>query len=210
MPTNPVRIVDAWNGWYHVNGNTYGTWIRGDERGWRARHHREHVEGDYKNPPPPDAHRAVRAFSHAAMDEPVRLSPAARARACAVMVESLRIDCAEPIACAIDDHHYHIIARFRLPTGAVRLARMPRTRHQPIYALIREIVGRAKSRAARALSREGLAAEGGVWAKRCKITPIADRSHQVTAFRYIAAHARRGASAWTLPRDRASAGSSSD
>src|SRR5215207_7998564 len=42
-----------WCDWYHVMGNTYGTWLPGDPRGFRTRHHREHVEGDYKNPPPP-------------------------------------------------------------------------------------------------------------------------------------------------------------
>src|SRR5438132_1090306 len=42
----------AWNGWYHCTASTYGTWLRGDPRGWRARHHREHVLGDYRSPPP--------------------------------------------------------------------------------------------------------------------------------------------------------------
>ena len=43
----------AWNGWYHVTANTYGTWLRGDPRGWRERHHRKHVEGDYQTRPVP-------------------------------------------------------------------------------------------------------------------------------------------------------------
>ncbi len=38
--------------WYHVILSTYGSWLYGDPRGFRTRHHREHVEGDYKNPPP--------------------------------------------------------------------------------------------------------------------------------------------------------------
>lgn len=41
-----------WNNWYHCMGNTYGTWLPGDPRGFRTRHHREHVEGDYRDPPP--------------------------------------------------------------------------------------------------------------------------------------------------------------
>jgi hypothetical protein len=41
-----------WNDWYHCTLHTYGTWLRGDPRGWRSRHHREHVDGDYKRPPP--------------------------------------------------------------------------------------------------------------------------------------------------------------
>src|SRR4051812_22286516 len=45
-------VMEAWNDWLHVSGSTYGTWLRGDPRGWRSRRHREHCEGDYKNPPP--------------------------------------------------------------------------------------------------------------------------------------------------------------
>ena len=41
----------AWNNWLHCTGSTYGTWLRGDPRGWRSRD-REHVDGDYKRPPP--------------------------------------------------------------------------------------------------------------------------------------------------------------
>ena len=38
--------------WFHCTTHTYGAWLYGDPRGFRTRHHREHVEGDYKNPPP--------------------------------------------------------------------------------------------------------------------------------------------------------------
>ena len=193
-----VRIADAWNGWYHLNGNTYGTWIRGDERGWRARHHREHVEGDYKHPPDPSKHIAEREYSRMNTAPPVRLSTEARPVACEELVSSLIDQGIEVIACAVDDHHFHILARFLLPqkpTGSNPWA--SGTHNQPIYAYIRHLVGLAKSRAARALSSRSLASPGGVWAKRFKITPIADRAHQLTAFRYIADHAPRGATVWT-------------
>jgi hypothetical protein len=38
--------------WFHVILTTYGAWLPGDPRGFRTRHHRDHVEGDYKSPPP--------------------------------------------------------------------------------------------------------------------------------------------------------------
>src|SRR5256885_771098 len=44
--------MQPWNDWYHCTAHTYGSWLRGDPRGWRSRHHREHVEGDYKHLPP--------------------------------------------------------------------------------------------------------------------------------------------------------------
>jgi len=69
----------AWNRWYHVNGNTYGTWLRGDARGWRARHHREHCEGDYKNPPPKGTYDKLYRRSKDLMPrDAVRLNNAAR------------------------------------------------------------------------------------------------------------------------------------
>jgi len=34
-----------WNDWYHVVSHVYGSWLRGDPRGWRSVNHREHVEG---------------------------------------------------------------------------------------------------------------------------------------------------------------------
>src|SRR6185295_14249726 len=98
----------AWNDWYHVNGNTYGTWVRGDGRGWRARHHREHVDGDYKNPPPRGKYERLRAHSERLMEragrEVVRLSSKAQALACEVMVESLLVHGVELIALSVDDH----------------------------------------------------------------------------------------------------------
>jgi len=195
----PVRITDAWHGWFHLNGNTYATWIRGDERGWRARHHREHVQGDYRNPPDPSKHASERAYSRTHSETPVRLSPDARCVARDALVASLIHQHVEVIACAVDDHHFHILARFVLPpkpTGSSPWASS--TRNQPLYAFIRHIVGLAKSRAARALSSRSLASPGGVWAKRFKITPISDREHQLATFAYIKSHAPRGAALWTL------------
>jgi hypothetical protein len=44
--------------WHHVVLTTYGAWLYGDVRGFRTRHHREHVDGDYKNPPPAEKYIA--------------------------------------------------------------------------------------------------------------------------------------------------------
>ena len=46
-------FMKPWNFWYHVGSNTKGTWLTGDPRGFRSRHHREHVEGDYRRLSPP-------------------------------------------------------------------------------------------------------------------------------------------------------------
>ncbi|MCC6969992.1 MAG: transposase [Phycisphaerales bacterium] len=168
-----------WNDWYHCNGNTYGTWLPGDPRGWRARHHREHCEGDYKNPPAPGAFDELLAkSSHLMKRDPVRLSLEARRIACSTFAMSLHGRGIDVIAIAIDDHHFHVLARF--------------PDHLP-----RHWVGLAKAKSARALSDASLVPRGGVWAVRFKISPIKDRAHQVQAAKYIQAHAHRGAAVVT-------------
>ena len=175
-----TQHMPGWNAWYHISGHTYGSWLPGDERGWRLRHHRGHIEGDYKNPPPKGAFKDVLARSRRLMKrEPVTLSPEARRLACDLMARALVFHELEPLVVAVDSHHYHILARFH--------------DHNP-----RKWVGIAKSRSARAIAEAGWADPGGVWAIRCKVTPINDRAHQVTVFKYILKHANRGAALWTF------------
>src|SRR5262245_43472706 len=70
-PTQP------WNDWYHTTVHVYGSWLRGDPRGWRARHHREHVEGDYRNPSPHGKYDKLHEYSKSLMKrEPVKINSA--------------------------------------------------------------------------------------------------------------------------------------
>ena len=169
-----------WNDWYHVNGNTHGTWLRGDPRGWRARHHREHVQGDYKDPPPTGTYDKVYARSGRLMIRPpVRLSCDAIHRACETIEASLCAHSIETLAVAVDDHHYHILTRF--------------PDHRP-----RHWIGIAKKDSARALSKSGLVPPDGIWAVRSRCLPIRDRAHQLNVFRYILGHVSQGAAVWNF------------
>src|SRR5688572_32825754 len=95
-----------WNDWYHCNGNTYGTWLRGDDRGWRARHHREHVEGDYKHRPPVERDRYMREYSRNALKHPpVRLTREQAQVAGTAMVERFIEAKIELLSFALDGHH---------------------------------------------------------------------------------------------------------
>jgi hypothetical protein len=165
-----------WNDWYHVSGNTYGTWLHGSNLGFRTRHHRQHIDGDYRNPPPPGKYRRELDRSRALMQRrPVWLSAKAHQLACDTIFQSLCDDAVDVIIVSVDDHHYHILARF--------------PDHRPRYW-----VGRAKGRAARALSHAQLLPEGGAWGKRCSCKPIKDRAHQLEAANYIRRHQVKGAS----------------
>ena len=189
--------MGAWNGWWHVNGNTYGTWLRGDPRGWRARHHREHVEGDYKNPPPDGQYEQLHRRSRRLMKRPpVRLSPEASEIACREIAASLKRHGVSVIAVSVDDHHFHLLAKFPdaqqpLPMGVSR--RDAKT----ALGLVRHMVGMAKKDSARAVSDAGVVETGGIWAVRARCLPVKDRSHQVNVYRYIVGHGSRRAAVWT-------------
>jgi REP element-mobilizing transposase RayT len=167
-----------WNGWYHVEGNTYGTWLRGDFRGWREWNHHEHVEGDYRSPPDPaDCLEPFLQSRRAMKRPPVKLTPSQRRAAGRAMVEMLvrNLGC-EVLAFSLDAVHFHVLCR--IPGGQVR-----------------EEIGRAKKHASHVLGEAGL--KGSVWARRCGVTAIRNRAHQVSAYRYILRHGRKGAWTWT-------------
>jgi len=170
--------MKAWNGWYHVNGNTYGTWLRGDPRGWRARWHREHVEGDYKKPPPPGIFDTLYQQSKRLLKtQPVRLRPSQQVAGGRAFVEKLIELDVEVLSFALDAIHYHFLARF--PDGEVR-----------------QRVGKAKKNASHILRAYDL--PGTVWAKKCRALPVSDRRHQVNVFRYIVNHRKAHAWVWTF------------
>ncbi len=180
----------AWNNWLHCCGSTYGAWLRGDSRGWRARNHREHVDGDYKSPPPPGTYDKLLAQSQRLMKrQRVVLTPEQRAIACLIMGEALLFHTVELVDLCVGAKHWHALVRCHPPGSILTKDRM--TRH---------LLGLAKKHSARFLSDARLADRGGVWALRCRVLPVHDRQHQLNVARYIPAHAKKGAVVWSLLR----------
>ncbi len=168
--------------WFHATSHTYGVWLPGDPRGFRTRHHREHVEGDYKNPPPPGAHADRLARSRRLLvQEPVVLAPEWRPVVGAAVRDRLAQLGAEVLAVAMSATHLHVQAR--TPVDEVRRWLGIAKCHAWFVARDRDWVGR-------------------IWAKRSKALPVRDRGHQVNVFNYIRRHADEGAWVWTF-RDRA-------
>lgn len=172
------------NNWYHVTLHTYGSWLPGDPRGHRTRHHEEHIEGDYKHPPPPGAHAQTLQRSLALMkSEPVRIPSNLREPILSAFISRLQDDGIEPIAASLDATHLHLLARFN--------------DHN-----IRHWTGLAKKHASHTARQHNLRANpGGLWSKRSRAQPIADRQHQIAAFRYILRHQQQGALVWKTVRD---------
>lgn len=182
----------AWNNWLHCCGSTYGEWLRGDPRGWRARHHREHCEGDYRNPPPAGRDADLYKRSKGLMKRArVKLTVEQRIVACEKIVEALLFHNVDVLAVAVSAKHWHVLARFH-SLGSV-LTKDRTARH---------LMGIAKKRSARALSDAELVGRGGVWAKRCRPLPIKDRPHQVNVFGYILKHIKKGAAVWSILSNR--------
>ena len=181
-----------WNHWYHCTGSTYGTWLRGDARGWRARHHREHVDGDYRNPPPAGKYEELYLRSKKSMKRnAVKLNRAQRILACRTMAEALMYHNIELVDLCVSATHFHILARFTPLSD----------RNKPSANILRQAarryIGIAKKNCSRILGDSGATDSGGIWAVRGLIQPIKDRSHQLNVVRYIRGHTKEDAAIWS-------------
>ena len=173
-PATPDACVN-WC-WYHVTLTTYGAWLPGDPRGFRTRHQREHVDGDYKNPPSPGEHGTLQEHSRASLKEPpVSLSVELRAVVGAALLERLQALGALVVCLAVSKQHVHILAK--MPFGAVR-----------------NWMGAAKRHTWFVLRDHGW--KGKLWGKRGKPVVVRDREHQLRVYRYILRHAQAGAWVW--------------
>jgi len=178
-----TKSPPAWNDWYHVTVHVYGSWLRGDPRGWRARHHRELCEGDYKHRPPQGKYDALYELSKALMKrDPVRIATALRQFIANAVAARFIFDGIQVLIVSLDAKHLHILAKF--------------PDHHPTHW-----VGLAKKHASHLVRQEGLRTEeGGLWAKRCGVKLINDRQHQLNTFEYILDHTKEGAQVWRCDR----------
>src|SRR5581483_10515578 len=136
--------------WFHVTAHTYGAWLYGDPRGFRTRNHREHVEGDYKNPPPEGMYDEKFAHSKELLkQEPVVLATEWRSVVGAALHERLVGLGAQVIVVAVTATHAHL------------LAKMPDSKE-----LTRDWVGLAKKHAWFLARARGW--KGQMWGKRSK------------------------------------------
>lgn len=165
--------------WFHCVSHTYGAWLYGDPRGFRTRHHREHVDGNYKNPPPPGTYANELARSKRLLKQPpVVVSPDWRPVFGAAVRDKLLVLGAQLLCVSMGSTHAHLLAK--MPPGPVP----------------REWVGRAKKHSNFIGKEHGWT--GKLWAVRCKVVPITDRGHQLNVFRYILKHVHEGAWVWSF------------
>ncbi|HVK18889.1 MAG TPA: hypothetical protein VM533_18305 [Fimbriiglobus sp.] len=167
---------DSWK-WFHCTTHTYGAWLHGDPRGFRTRHHREHVEGDYKNPPPKGKYDWQYQRSQKLLKQaPVMLARDWRPVIGEALVEMfLRLE-AQLLCLSMGGQHCHLLAK--MPPGPVP----------------KEWIGRAKKHSHFLANERGWT--GKLWAVGSKVIPVRDRAHQLNVFQYILRHSREGAWIW--------------
>jgi REP element-mobilizing transposase RayT len=167
-----------WNHWFHCMGHTYGTWLPGDPKGFRTRDHREHVDGDYRNPPPKGKYDGLHDHAKRAMKrDPVFLDRVQRQRALEELVASLQRRHFEIEVFSVDRIHIH---------GLVRVPD-----HDP-----KRWTGVAKKESSHHCKQTGHAPTGGMWATGTKCLPIASERHFDRVKDYIRGHAEKGAVVW--------------
>jgi len=163
--------------WIHFVETVYGAWLYGDARGFRTRHHREHVEGDYKDPPPTGKYDIKRRGSMEILKQsPVVLVPAWRPIIGAAVRDRLQDQGAFVLCLAQGGQHLHLLAKLPLTSDA------------------RIWMGLAKKHAAFEAKAQGW--QGKLWGKRGKEVRVRDRAHQLNVYRYILAHVKEGAWIW--------------
>ena len=203
--------MSVWNDYYHTTAHTYGTWLRGDPRGWRARHHREHVEGDYRKPPPEGKYDALHEYAKSLMKrDPVKIDDAP---ICKFILERLferfqQFNIPVPIAC-FDGIHAHALMQCRdhNPRIVMGIAKQYATaqlkRRWNAYVEARDALLKAHGSAVGSENLPDLTLfdgftlslkDGeGLWGKGSHPEPIDDAHHYHKTFDYIRNHDRRGA-----------------
>jgi len=164
--------------WFHIVMSSYGSWLYGDSRGFRTRHHCEHVEGDYKNPPPAGLYAWREHNSRKSLKQPPVVFPRELRQ---VLGEAIRDRLAGLgayiLTIAAGGQHVHVQAK------------MPR--ESP-----RAWAGLAKKHAwFEARDHRGWV--GKMWGQRSKAVPITNKQHQENTCYSILDHIHEGAWTWS-------------
>ena len=180
--------------WFHGMVNSCGSWLRGDSRGWRERHHRKHVDGDYRHPPEKGSYGEILKKSQASMGrEPVRLERELRELALRAFVDCLMGDGVVVMVACLSGTHPHVLAEFKdnRPRQRIGWAKFYATKKVKEYL---------NAQGAAVGSSLNLKKGEGIWGKRSQCRPIRDRAHRLNTLNYIADHWKQGAVVWLNPQ----------
>lgn len=167
--------------WFHVIISTYGAWLPGDPRGFRTRHHREHVAGNYHHPPRSGLYSQRWVVNRQRLKHsPVVIGMDWRKLIGRALLERLQRLGGEVLAISCGGQHAHLLVQ--LDDGDARLQIGIVKRHTTYEAQAAGYVGR-------------------LWGTRGKIVRVRDESHRRNALRYILEHEHEGAWVWSTVKN---------
>ena len=171
---------DTWQ-WFHCTSHTYGAWLYGEARGFRTRHHREHIIGDYKNRTPRGMYDDKLARSRELLkQDSVSLAKEWRKIIGAAVRDKITELGAQLLCISMSGTHVHLMAK--MPTGKIP----------------RKWVGQAKKHSNFIGKDHGWT--GKLWAVRGKVIRVKGRAHQLNVYYYILDHIKEGAWVWDFRR----------
>jgi hypothetical protein len=151
--------------WRHVVIGTHNSWLPGDPRGFRSRHHKLHSSGDYKNPPRPGEHAGLHEYSKRISGEPVIIPRDLRGVVGGAILAKLEKLGHRVLALSVAGMHTHLLVE--LPE-LIRAAK--------------HVVGQCKAASSHSVRHP---MPGQVWSGGGKFKPVDDPDYQREVFRYI-------------------------
>ena len=151
--------------WRHIIVNTKNTWLHGEDRGFRHRHHDIHSSGDYRHLPPPGEHAGLYRYMKSRAGPEVHIPVRCRATIGRAIVTYLCSEGHAVLAISVGRVHTHYLVE--LPD---------RVRD------IKDIRGETKRISSRSVKKD---LPGEVWAAGGTYKPVDDRTHLRNAYRYI-------------------------
>ena len=153
---------------YHIMWSTYGSWLPGDPRGFRTRHHRQHVEGDYKSPPPAGKYDGLHDHAKRSLNKPPVVIPRnLRETVGLAILERFATEDVGVSAVSVGGQHVHVAVDC-LPHG------------------LKQMIGRVKKVASHRI-RDRI--PGKVWGAGCDPVAVKDQEHWGNVLVYIRDHA---------------------
>ena len=171
MPTPGKR-------WYHATFSTLNSWLPGDPRGFRSKHHRIHSSGDHRHPPPKGEHAGLHAYAKSIAAQPILLATTLRPIVGKAVHQSLDKHRVQTLAIAVGAMHVHLLVELPIDLQQAKA-----------------IIGYAKLSASMRIKSS---LPGRVWARGCKPKPIRDEKHHRNTFNYILRHVNEGAWVWSF------------
>src|SRR5207249_2399004 len=95
--------------WRHVVISTWKSWLPGNPRGFRSRHHKIHSSGDYKDPPPEGEHAGLYRFHSKNCGDPIVLPPELRETVGKAIRRKLKEMNCQVLAIAVAATHVHLL-----------------------------------------------------------------------------------------------------